>query len=81
MSKHDRDIWDDAVRSKLEDFEVDTMPGDWEAIVDRLPAQATISLWHRLSYWAAAAVVSILLISGGLFLIDREMDELTAYED
>lgn len=81
MSKYDRDIWDDAVRSKLEDFEVDTMPGDWEAIVDRLPAQASVSLRRRLSYWAAAAVASILLLSGGLFLFDREMEDITAYED
>lgn len=37
MSKKERDIWDDAIRSKLEDFEMDTLPGDWEAIADRLP--------------------------------------------
>ena len=30
MSKKERDIWDDAIRSKLEDFEMDTLPGDWE---------------------------------------------------
>ena len=32
MSKKERDIWDDAIRSKLEDFEMDTLPGDWEPI-------------------------------------------------
>lgn len=36
MSKKERDIWDDAIRSKLEDFEMDTLPGDWEAIADRI---------------------------------------------
>lgn len=81
MRKYDRDIWDDAVRSKLEDFEVDTMAGDWDTIVDRLPAQASISLRRRLGYWAAAAVASILLLSGGLYLLDNEMENLTAYED
>ena len=40
MSKKERDIWDDAIRSKLEDFEMDTLPGDWEAIADRLPGKA-----------------------------------------
>ena len=33
----ERDTFDDMFRSKLQDFEVDTMPGDWEAIADRLP--------------------------------------------
>ena len=36
----ERDTFDDLFRSKLQDFEVDTMPGDWEAIADRLPVQA-----------------------------------------
>lgn len=40
MSKKERDIWDDAIRSKLEDFEMDTATGDWEAIADRLPGKA-----------------------------------------
>ena len=42
MSKKERDIWDDAIRSKLEDFEMDTLPGDWEAIADRLPGKAPV---------------------------------------
>ena len=37
MSKKERDIWDDAIRSKLEDFEMDTLPGDWEAIASDCP--------------------------------------------
>ena len=36
----ERDTFDDLFRSKLQDFEVDTMPGDWEAIADRLPVKA-----------------------------------------
>ena len=44
MSKKERDIWDDAIRSKLEDFEMDTLPGDWEAIADRLPGKAPVPL-------------------------------------
>ena len=32
----ERDTFDDLFRSKLQDFEVDTMPGDWEAIATGL---------------------------------------------
>lgn len=48
MSKKERDIWDDAIRSKLEDFEMDTLPGDWEAIADRLPGKAPVPLRRTL---------------------------------
>lgn len=34
MKDKERDIFDDLCRSKLQDFEADTMPGDWEAIAD-----------------------------------------------
>ena len=51
MSKKERDIWDDAIRSKLEDFEMDTLPGDWEAIADRLPGKAPVPLRRTLRYW------------------------------
>lgn len=50
MSKKERDIWDDAIRSKLEDFEMDTLPGDWEAIADRLPGKAPVPLRRTLRY-------------------------------
>lgn len=49
MSKKERDIWDDAIRSKLEDFEMDTLPGDWEAIADRLPGKAPVPLRRTLA--------------------------------
>lgn len=39
MKDKERDIFDDLFRSKLQDFEADTMPGDWEAIADRLPVK------------------------------------------
>ena len=51
MSKKERDIWDDAIRSKLDGFEVDTLPGDWEAIADRLPGKAPVPLRRTLRYW------------------------------
>ena len=51
----ERDTFDDLFRSKLQDFEVDTMPGDWEAIADRLPVKAPVPFRRTLRYWAAAA--------------------------
>lgn len=44
MKDKERDIFDDLFRSKLQDFEADTMPGDWEAIADRLPGLKNLSL-------------------------------------
>lgn len=76
MSEKERDIWDDAIRSKLEDFEVDTLPGDWEAIADRLPGKAPVPLRRTFRYWVAAAVISLLMVSGGIYLYDREMEDL-----
>ena len=76
MSEKERDIWDDAIRSKLEDFEVDTLPGDWEAIADRLPGKAPVPLRRTLRYWVAAAVISLLVVSGGIYLYDMEMEDL-----
>lgn len=76
MSKKERDIWDDAIRSKLEDFEVDAVPGDWEAIADRLPGKAPVPLRRVLRYWVAAAVISLLVVSGGIYLYDNKMDRV-----
>ena len=74
MSKKERDIWDDAIRSKLEDFEMDTLPGDWEAIADRLPGKAPVPFRRTLRYWAAAAVVSLLMITSGVYLFRSEKE-------
>ena len=81
MSKKERDIWDDAIRSKLEDFEMDTLPGDWEAIADRLPGKAPVPLRRTLRYWVAAAVISLLVVSGGIYLYDREMEKLPVAQE
>lgn len=72
MKEKERDIWDDAIRSKFDDLEMDTMPGDWEAIADRLPGKAPIPLRRTLRYWAAAAVISLLVVSGGIYLYDQD---------
>lgn len=72
MKEKERDIWDDAIRSKFDDFEMDTMPGDWEAIADRLPGKSPIPLRRTLRYWVAAAVASLLVVSGGIYLFDQD---------
>lgn len=71
MKKEERDIFDDLVRSKLQQFEADTTPDDWEAIAGRLPHKA-IPLRRRWPYWAAAAVVSLMLISTGIYIYQSE---------
>lgn len=72
--KKERDTFDDMFRSKLQDFEVDTMPGDWEAIADRLPVKAPVSFRRTLRYWAAAAVISLLMITGGVYMFKSERE-------
>lgn len=70
----DRDRLDDLFRSKLQDFEVDTMPEDWEAIADRLPVKAPIPFRRTLRYWVAAAVISLLMITGGGYFFRSEKE-------
>lgn len=72
--KKERDTFDDMFRSKLQDFEVDTMPGDWEAIADRLPVKVPVPFRRTLRYWAAAAVVSLLMITGGVYMFKSEKE-------
>lgn len=68
MKDKERDTFDDLFRSKLHNFEMDTMPGDWDAISSRLPGKAPVPFRRTLRYWAAAAVVSLLMITGSVYL-------------
>ena len=43
MEEKERDALDDLFRSKLQDFEVDTMPDDWDAIASRLPGKVSVN--------------------------------------
>lgn len=70
----ERDTIDDLFRSKLYDFEAETMPGDWEAIADRLPGKVPVPFRRTLRYWAAAAVVSLLMITSGVYLFRSEKE-------
>lgn len=72
MKDKERDTLDDLFRSKLQDFEVDTTPEDWEAIASRLPGKASVPFRRALRYWAAAAVVSLLMVTGGVYMSNKE---------
>lgn len=69
-----RDKFDDLFRSKLGDFEVDTMSDDWEMIADRLPRESSFSIYRNLTYWAAAAVIALLMVTGTVYLFDKDED-------
>jgi hypothetical protein len=72
--------WEEEIRSKLYDYEADTLPGDWEAISGKLDKKpAGIIPFRRYGYFAAAAVI-ILLLGGGLMFFnpnDRSRDDST----
>ena len=68
-----RDKWEDIVKSKLENFEVDTQPEDWNAILDRLPKTKHAVNMYIWRY--AAAVIVVLLLVGSYFLIDPEINK------
>ena len=41
-----------------------------------MPGKAPVPLRRTLRYWVAAAVISLLVVSGGIYLYDREMEDL-----
>lgn len=69
--KEIRDQWEEDIRNKLLDFEVETDDADWEAIASRLPANNQIGLRRAFRYWigAAAAIAAVLL--GGIAFYDH----------
>lgn len=76
MNNKERDAFDDLFRSKLQDFEADTTPGDWEAIADRLTVKKSVPFRRTLRYWAAAAVISLLMVTGGVYVLNEDQDRL-----
>ncbi len=72
MKKQERDSIDDLFRSKLYDWEAETVPGDWEAIAGRLPEKKIVPFRRTLRYWAAAAVLLLLMTVGSLYLFEPE---------
>ena len=69
----EKTIWEEIVRSKLKDFEVDVQPDDWKAIESRLPGKKTV--FSRRWYYAAAAITIFLLITGGYYYFNNS-DEI-----
>lgn len=69
--KEIRDQWEEDIRNKLLDFEVETDDADWEAIASRLPANNQIGLRKAFRHWigAAAAIAAVLL--GGIAFYDH----------
>lgn len=67
MKETERDKFDDLFRANLQDFEVASMPEDWDLIARRLPAAKSVpfkTIWRYI----AAAVVSILIATGAVTL-------------
>ncbi|MDR2139943.1 MAG: outer membrane beta-barrel protein [Tannerella sp.] len=59
--------WEEAVRSKLKDYEAETATEDWEAIADRLPGRQRRAVALHVRRYAAAAVALLLVSAGGYF--------------
>lgn len=76
MKKGDRDNIDDLFRSKLYDFEVETVPEDWDAIEKRL-TRPSIPFYRKYKYqWMAAAAVAALLVLSFGIPWNRQEEEL-----
>ncbi|MDR0796315.1 MAG: PorT family protein [Tannerella sp.] len=74
----ERDKWEEIIRSKLNDFEVDTEPGVWKAIEDRLPGK--IFVLSRKWYYAAAVITLFLMLTGGYYYFNRPgKEQVTAH--
>lgn len=72
MKEKERDILDDLFYSKLHDFEADTVPEDWEKIAGRLPGKASVPFYQTKRFFAAAAVITLLLMVGSLYMFEKE---------
>ncbi|MCD7978018.1 MAG: PorT family protein [Tannerellaceae bacterium] len=70
MRDQEKDILDDLFRSKLRDFEAETSPEDWEAIANRLPAEAVPFSPSRRKwpYWAAAVVAGVVMVTATFYM-------------
>jgi opacity protein-like surface antigen len=71
----ERENWENIVRSKLENFEADTIPEDWAAIADRLPETRKADMPLRRWHYAAAAVALLFALSGGYFFLHRPVNK------
>jgi hypothetical protein len=73
MEKKSQDVLDDLFRSKLHDYEVDSLPeGCWDRIEEQLPRQKVVPLRSTMRYWAAAAASLLILIGMGLYFFQTD---------
>ena len=75
MEDKDKNSIEDLFRSKLYDFEAETSPDDWSAIVDKLDAPKVRLFPRVLRYWAAAAVIALLFLGGSIYLFHSRHDQ------
>lgn len=72
MSKQKK--WEEIIRSKLENFEADTHPDDWNAILDRLPGSKPVKLFRTLRS-VAAVITGLLILSGSYFFFVQNVEK------
>ena len=73
MEKKSQDVLDDLFRSKLYDYEVDSLPEDcWDRIEEQLPRQKIVPLHRAIRYWSMAAASLLLLIGMGLYFFQTD---------
>ena len=71
IMKEDKGKWEEIIRSKIYDFEVETRPEDWDALSAKLLSGKTVRLipYRKILFTAAAtAAVVALVVIGGLYL-------------
>lgn len=77
MREKEKDILDDLFRSRLRNFEADTLPEDWDVIASRLPAEQVSlrSSRRKWPYWTAAAMIALIVVTGTFYISSiRETD-------
>ena len=77
----DNGKWEELIRSKIYDYEADTIPDDWENLSARLDGRKTVRLYpYRKSIYAvaaAAAAIALFIIGGLKFFSANKSDSDT----
>ena len=71
-------IFDDNIANRLNRFEVDLPPNDWDVLLAKMPAKKrrTIPIW----YYVSAASVVLLLGFGSLFMLYNDSPQVNSRE-
>lgn len=72
MRKTELDKLNRIFREKLYEYEESPVPGGWDALEKRLPAVKSVSFKPLWRYVAAAAVISLLLVTSLVYFYDYE---------